>query len=370
MAEIMLQTDSLIKQYKQSDSVITAVNRASIKIPKGEFAAIIGTSGSGKSTFLHLCAGLDKPDAGSVTINGTEITKLSHDKLGRFRGENMGFVFQRHNLIPQFTALENILIPTMMCNKPDMSYQENLRHLVETLDLGDRLSHLPSELSGGQQQRVAIARALVKMPRVLLLDEPLSNLDARLRLQTREEIRRIQKETKITTVFVTHDQEEAMSISDMIVVMKSGVVQQIGKPQDVYDNPANLFVANFLGTPPINIFTGHVKGERLFIGVDNVMDVPGVKDQDVFVGIRPEGFILDMANGTLCCKPQNVEVMGRDVSVVSTHEASQKPTVRSIIDADNKVDASADVVRYRIKPHKIFLFTRDDEGVRIPFEVK
>ena len=161
-----------------------------------------------------------------------------------------------------------------------------------------------------------------------------------------------------------------MSISDMIVVMKSGVVQQIGKPQDVYDNPANLFVANFLGTPPINIFTGHVKGKRLYIGVDNVMDVPGVKDQDVFVGIRPEGFILDMANGTLCCKPQNVEVMGRDVSVVSTHEASQKPMVRSIIDADNKVDASADVVRYRIKPHKLFLFTRDDEGVRIPFEVK
>ena len=152
--------------------------------------------------------------------------------------------------------------------------------------------------------------------------------------------------------------------------MKEGILQQIGKPQDVYDNPANLFVANFLGTPPINIFTGHVKGERLFIGVDNVMDVPGVKDQDVFVGIRPEGFILDMANGTLCCKPQNVEVMGRDVSVVSTHEASQKPMVRSIIDADNKVDASADVVRYRIKPHKLFLFTRDDEGVRIPFEVK
>ena len=156
----------------------------------------------------------------------------------------------------------------------------------------------------------------------------------------------------------------------MIVVMKSGVVQQIGKPQEVYDNPANLFVANFLGTPPINIFTGHVKGEHLFIGADNVMDVPGVKDQDVFVGIRPEGFILDMEFGTLCCKPQNVEVMGRDVSVVSTHEASQKPMVRSIIDADNKVGASADVVRYRIKPHKLFLFTRDDEGVRIPFEVK
>ncbi len=201
----MLQTDSLIKQYKQSDSVITAVNRASIKIPKGEFAAIIGTSGSGKSTFLHLCAGLDKPDAGSVTINGTEITKLSHDKLGRFRGENMGFVFQRHNLIPQFTALENILIPTMMCNKPDMSYQENLRHLVETLDLGDRLSHLPSELSGGQQQRVAIARALINNPDVIMADEPTGALDRKNADEVLNLLFKTREEFGLTLVMVTHD---------------------------------------------------------------------------------------------------------------------------------------------------------------------
>lgn len=201
----MLQTDSLIKQYKQSDSVITAVNRASIKIPKGEFAAIIGTSGSGKSTFLHLCAGLDKPDAGSVTINGTEITKLSHDKLGRFRGENMGFVFQRHNLIPQFTALENILIPTMMCNKPDMSYQENLRHLVETLDLGDRLSHLPSELSGGQQQRVAIARALINNPDIIMADEPTGALDRKNADEVLNLLFKTREEFGPTLVMVTHD---------------------------------------------------------------------------------------------------------------------------------------------------------------------
>ena len=205
MAEIMLQTDSLIKQYKQSDSVITAVNRASIKIPKGEFAAIIGTSGSGKSTFLHLCAGLDKPDAGSVTINGTEITKLSHDKLGRFRGENMGFVFQRPNLIPQFTALENILIPTMMCNKPDMSYQENLRHLVETLDLGDRLSHLPSELSGGQQQRVAIARALINNPDIIMADEPTGALDRKNADEVLNLLFKTREEFGLTLVMVTHD---------------------------------------------------------------------------------------------------------------------------------------------------------------------
>ena len=205
MPDIMLQAESLIKQYKQSDTVITAVNRVGIKVPKGEFVAIIGTSGSGKSTLLHILAGLDKPDAGSVVVNGTEITKLSHDALGKFRGENMGFIFQRHNLIPQFTALENILIPTMMCSKPDMSYQENLRHLVEVLDLGDRLSHLPSELSGGQCQRVAIARALINNPDILMADEPTGALDRKnadevlnLLLKTREEF-------GTTLVMVTHD---------------------------------------------------------------------------------------------------------------------------------------------------------------------
>jgi multiple sugar transport system ATP-binding protein len=226
----------------------------------------------------------------------------------------------------------------------------------------------PSELSGGQQQRVAIARALVKLPKVLLLDEPLSNLDARLRLQTREEIRRIQKETGITTIFVTHDQEEAMSISDMIVVMKLGVLQQIGKPQEVYDDPANLFVAKFLGTPPINVFSGSVKGEKLYIGEECVMDVPGVADQAVSVGIRPEGFIPD-ENGKLTCDISNVEVMGRDVSVVSTNAASLNPTVRSIIDADFKVNSSMEKIRYTLKPHKVFLFNADDE-TRIRFEVK
>ena len=367
--KIVLQ--NLTKKFpgpgKRGEDVV-AVRDFNYEFPDGKLVGLLGPSGCGKSTTLFMICGLEKPTEGKIFFGQDNVTALAPEDRG------VGVVFQNYALYPHLTVEQNILFPlqnlkgAQKLSKQEMQRRaEEAAHLVQIEKLMQRR---PSELSGGQQQRVAIARAIVKMPRVLLLDEPLSNLDARLRLQTREEIRRIQKETKITTVFVTHDQEEAMSISDMIVVMKSGVVQQIGKPQDVYDNPANLFVANFLGTPPINIFTGHVKGERLYIGVDNVMDVPGVKDQDVFVGIRPEGFILDMANGTLCCKPQNVEVMGRDVSVVSTHEASQKPTVRSIIDVDNKVDASADVVRYRIKPHKIFLFTRDDEGVRIPFEVK
>ena len=210
----------------------------------------------------------------------------------------------------------------------------------------------PSELSGGQQQRVAIARALVKMPKVLLLDEPLSNLDARLRLQTREELRRIQCETKITTVFVTHDQEEAMSISDMIIVMKEGVIQQIGKPQEVYDNPANLFVAN--------VFRGQVKDHTLYIGKDAILKAGNVPDQEVWVGVRPEGFTLN-ENGALHCNLSRIEVMGRDVSVVSTKEESENATIRSIISAENKVDLAKEEVRFALKPGKVLAFEKETE---------
>ena len=262
------------------------------------------------------------------------------------------------------TVKQNILFPLQNLKGADkLSKEEMLErayNAAKLVQLDELMERKPSELSGGQQQRVAIARALVKMPRVLLLDEPLSNLDARLRLQTREEIRRIQRETGITTIFVTHDQEEAMSISDLIVVMKLGVVQQIGKPQEVYDDPANLFVAKFLGTPPINVFEGTVKDGKVYLGEDAVLDVNGVADQDVYVGIRPEGFELD-PNGPMACGLNNVEVMGRDVSIVSTHAASLNPVVRAIINADNKIDLSQQTVCFRVKAHKLFLFNKETE---------
>jgi multiple sugar transport system ATP-binding protein len=159
-----------------------------------------------------------------------------------------------------------------------------------------------------------------------------------------------------------------MSISDYIVVMKLGVVQQIGKPQEVYENPTNLFVAKFLGTPPINVFAGSVKGGKLYIGEAAVLDVPGVEDQKVHVGIRPEGFIVD-DNGPLVCGLSNLEVMGRDSSVVATSPESVNPTIRAIIDSDVKVNESSDTVRFSLKSHKVFLFNYETEE-RIPFEVK
>jgi multiple sugar transport system ATP-binding protein len=187
-------------------------------------------------------------------------------------------------------------------------------------------------------------------------------------LQTREEIRRIQKETGITTVFVTHDQEEAMSISDRIVVMKDGVVQQIGRPQDVYDNPKNLFVAKFLGTPPIGVYEGEIKGGKLYIGEDVVLSFVGASDRRVYVAVRPEGYIPD-EKGSLHNTLKGVEVMGRDISILSENKAAQNPVIRSIVSADSKnsIDVTAKTVSFKLKPHKVFLFDRDTEE-RIPFE--
>ena len=351
---------------KKAGKEVVAVNDFTFEIPDGKLIGLLGPSGCGKSTTLYMISGLQKPTSGKIFFGEDDVTELSTENRG------IGLVFQNYALYPHMTVRQNILFPLQNLKGADKMSKEDMleraQWAADLVQIGDLMDRKPSEMSGGQQQRVAIARALVKMPRVLLLDEPLSNLDARLRLQTREEIRRIQRETGITTIFVTHDQEEAMSISDMIVVMKLGVVQQIGKPQDVYDDPVNLFVAKFLGTPPINVLEGTVKDGKVYIGEDMVMEVSGVADQDVIIGIRPEGFEL-AEDGALECALSNVEVMGRDVSVVSTNPNSLNPSVRSIINADNKVDLAAKSVRYNIKPHKFFLFNKETEE-RIRYEVK
>ena len=332
---------------------VVAVSDFTFIVPDGELIGLLGPSGCGKSTTLNMICGLETPTEGQVFFGENDVTNLAAEHRG------VGMVFQNYALYPHLTVLQNILFPLQnLKGDKKLSRQEMLSRAQEAaklVQISELMDRKPAELSGGQQQRVAIARALVKMPHVLLLDEPLSNLDARLRLQTREEIRRIQRETGITTVFVTHDQEEAMSISDCIVVMKSGVVQQIGRPQDVYDQPRNLFVAKFLGTPPINVFEGEVKGGKLWIGQESVLETPGAAEGPVWVGIRPEGFLLD-ENGPLTCNLSAVEVMGRDKSVVSTHPASVNATIRSIIDSENQVDTGKKTVRFRLRPRKVFLF--------------
>ena len=351
---------------KGNKGEVTAVDSFTFTIEDGELIGLLGPSGCGKSTTLHLLSGLQTPTDGSIFFGEDDVTNLPAEHRG------VGLVFQSYALYPHLTVRQNIRFPLenlkgkQKLNKEEM--EKRVEEAARLVQIDGLLERKPSELSGGQQQRVAIARALVKTPRILLLDEPLSNLDARLRLQTREEIRRIQQATGITTVFVTHDQEEAMSISDRIVVMKEGVVQQIGAPQKVYDDPDNLFVATFLGTPPIHVFDAEVKSQQLTIGGVPVMQVCGIADGEVTAAIRPEGFEL-AENGALSCKLHRVEVMGRDISVVCEHPACQAPVIRAIISAENQVDTRKDTVRFDLKPEKVFLFCKET-GKRLRFDVE
>ena len=365
--ELQNLTKVFPSRNKKENKEVVAVSNFTFEIPDGKLVGLLGPSGCGKSTTLYMISGLQQPTSGRIFFGDEDVTDLSPENRG------IGLVFQNYALYPHMTVKQNILFPLQNLKGEDKLTKEQMLEkavwAAKLVQIDELMDRKPSELSGGQQQRVAIARALVKTPRVLLLDEPLSNLDARLRLQTREEIKRIQTQTGITTVFVTHDQEEAMSISDIIVVMKLGVVQQVGKPQDVYDDPTNLFVAKFLGTPPINVFEGEVRQGQLYLDGKVVLNVPGVSDRPVFVGIRPEGFIPE-ANGPFEVALSNVEVMGRDVSIVSTHPASVNPVVRSIVDADYKIDKLGySRVSFTLKPHKVFLFDKETEE-RIYFEVK
>jgi len=359
-------TKKFPNRNKKIHEDVVAVNDFTFEIPDGKLIGLLGPSGCGKSTTLNMISGLAKPTSGKVFFGDDDVTGIPAENRG------VGLVFQNYALYPHLTVRQNILFPLQNLKGKDKLTKEEMNKKAEEaaalVQIGEYMDRKPSELSGGQQQRVAIARALVKMPRILLLDEPLSNLDARLRLQTREELRRIQRETGITTIFVTHDQEEAMSISDMIVVMKAGILQQIGKPQDVYDHPENLFVAKFLGTPAINVFTGEVKSGKLYIGEEVVLDAEGIEDKPVWVAIRPEGFI-PTENGPFSLNLQRVEVMGRDTSVISTHPNMEGVSVRSIIDSDDEIHTKEGKVYFSLKKNKVHIFDKESE-MKIPFADK
>ena len=352
-------TKKFISKHNKNE-IVTAVNDFDFEIPDGKLVGLLGPSGCGKSTTLNLICGLEEPTSGKIFFGDLDVSKLPPENRG------VGMVFQNYALYPHLTVRQNIMFPLENLKGADKLSKEVMEEkaleaakLVQIEMLMDRR---PSELSGGQQQRVAIARALVKTPGVLLLDEPLSNLDARLRLQTREQIRRIQKETGITTIFVTHDQEEAMSISDMIVVMSAGVLQQMGKPQEVYNDPINLFVAKFLGTPAINIFDGYIRDHGLYIGDDRIGE-RNVEDQEVYIGVRPEAFD-PKENGSFKCKYDRTETTGRDTSIVCHNDKCiSDEDIRAIISADEPVYINDGVITFDLKPNKVHVFSKKDESV-------
>jgi multiple sugar transport system ATP-binding protein len=321
-----------------------AVDDLSITIPSGKLVGLLGPSGCGKSTTLYMIAGLLKPSGGKIFFGTDDVTRLAPEKRG------IGLVFQNYALYPHMTVRQNILFPleNLDIKRDDaMVLVEDMARLV---NIYDQLDKKPAQLSGGQQQRVAIARALVKKPRVLLLDEPLSNLDARLRLQTREEIKRIQRETGITTIFVTHDQEEAMSISDQMVVLDFGVKQQMDAPQTMYNRPGNLFVAKFLGNPPINIVDGRVEQGKILIG-DIAVGKTNAADGDYTVGIRPEDFRYDAEGFDI--HPEDVEHIGRDTLIRFDFGGK---SVRALVDSDSVIQNNT--LRLIVKPGKVHLFDK------------
>ena len=364
-----IRFDGLTKRFpnrnKEIKADVVAVDNFTFEIPDGKLIGLLGPSGCGKSTALNLICGLETPTSGKIYFDEDDVTDLPPENRG------VGMVFQSYALYPHLTVRKNIMFPLENLKGKDKltkaQMEEKVLEAAKVVQIEELLDRKPKEMSGGQQQRVAIARSLVKMPRVLLLDEPLSNLDARLRIQTREEIKRIQNTTGITTIFVTHDQEEAMSISDMIVVMKTGVVHQIGKPQEVYDNPIDLFVAKFLGTPPINVFDGEIKGGELYIGGEKVLGKDYVKDTadgEVTVGIRPEGFVLndslDGKEGVFSVDLKAIEVMGRDTSVVFEH-ANAEGRLRAIVRSDNNIDGKSETIKFNLNSKKVYVFSKETE---------
>ena len=334
-----LHLEKLVKDFAE----VRALDTGDLTIQDGKLTGLLGPSGCGKSTLLYLISGLQSPTSGRIFFGDRDVTLLPPEKRG------IGLVFQNYALYPHMTVEQNIAFPLVNQKVKKEEIRERTEEMAKLVQIGDLLKRKPSQLSGGQQQRVAIARALVKQPEILLLDEPLSNLDARLRLEMREEIRRIQIETGVTTVFVTHDQEEAMSITDEIVLMKKGIVQQQCAPQEMYLNPGNQFVASFLGNPPISYFRFPVQDGCLQISDTCRLPLSLRHEGAVVTGIRPEAW---RKGDGLAIQVQTVEQHGKD-NQITFQLADTK--ARALLDVTEPVRVG-DTVSLTLDPRFVYFF--------------
>lgn len=355
----MIEIKNLKKVF---DNGFEALKDVSFTINEGELVCLLGPSGCGKTTILNIIAGLLDPTKGDVLNDGITLV----DKQPKDR--NIGFVFQNYALYPHMTVLQNVMFPLTVGDKklPKKEAEAIARKFMKLTDIEELESKKPSTMSGGQQQRVAITRALVQNPKILLLDEPLSNLDARLRLKIREEIRRLVKEINITTIFVTHDQEEALSISDKIVLMNEGVIQQHDDPQNLYLEPANLFVAKFIGNPVINLIdvtieNNQIKHPNFVLNVSDLSDQrikETLVDGQYTLGIRPENVVLS-SQPIMDVTVDTVELIGRDrilnFDVNGTH-------MKCVVGVDEFIQEN-DTISIAFETNRMFLFKPD--GTRV-----
>jgi sn-glycerol 3-phosphate transport system ATP-binding protein len=307
VAEVVLE--HVTKRFSED---VVALDDLSLDVPDGEFLILVGPSGCGKTTALRLVAGLEKPTDGAIWIGETKVNGIPP------RDRDIAMVFQNYALYPHMTVAKNLAFGLKERKTPRPEIERRVREVSEILGLDDLMKRRPAQLSGGQRQRVAMGRALVREPKAFLLDEPLSNLDAKLRVQMRAELKRIHQRLGITTIYVTHDQVEAMTLGDRIVVMSAGRVQQIGRPQEVYRRPANLFVAGFIGSPPMNLVRATVSRGRIQAG-DLSIAANGAADGDVALGLRPQDLRIAASDDpSLDFAVDVVEPLGDEVVVHGT----------------------------------------------------
>ncbi|MCD2501037.1 ABC transporter ATP-binding protein [Clostridium sp. NSJ-145] len=326
-----------------------AINDVTLQIPKGKLVSLLGPSGSGKSTTLFTISGIHKPHSGKIFFGDRDVTGLDPEKLG------IGLIFQNYALYPHMTVRENIMFPLKNLKWDKAKAEARVLEVAKIVKIQDQLDKKPAQLSGGQQQRVAIARAIAKNPDILLLDEPLSNLDTKLRVETRQEIRRIQKETGVTAIFVTHDQEEAMSISDEIVLMKDGAIQQISSPSDIYMNPCNKFVASFIGSPEMNFIDLTINNGECTIDTLKIDNLPKDMSKGT-LGVRAEDF--EVATEGLKTKVMTVEILGRERLLTLEHNDR---TYKMLVDKEFYINEGEELI-VRPKTGKSYVFDAESEA--------
>jgi multiple sugar transport system ATP-binding protein len=336
-----------LKRVEKTFGSARVIKGVDLTIEKGEFVVFVGPSGCGKSTLLRMIAGLTDIDGGSIELDGRDITNLPSSK------RDLAMVFQSYALYPHMSVADNMSFALRLARADKSVIQQKVARAAEILNLTPYLQRTPRELSGGQRQRVAIGRAIVRAPKVFLFDEPLSNLDAALRGQTRVEIAKLHRELGATTIYVTHDQVEAMTLADRVVVLRDGQVEQVGSPLALYDQPANQFVAQFIGTPQMNLIdTAALPAVKTMVGNDRA--------HDGFVGVRPENVLVRPAGeGKLAGRVELIESLGANTLIYTNVDGAQ------IVAAQNTRTALhlGDTVGLDIVPSALHLFNRQGQAV-------
>lgn len=349
-----------------SGSTKPAVDQLDLDIKDGEFLVLVGPSGCGKSTSLRMLAGLEPVDQGAIRIGERDVTDLQP------RERDIAMVFQNYALYPHFTVADNMAFALKIAKVPKDEINRRVQEAAKLLDLEQYLERKPKALSGGQRQRVAMGRAIVREPQVFLMDEPLSNLDAKLRVQTRTQIAALQRRLGTTTVYVTHDQVEAMTMGDRVAVLKDGILQQVGTPRDLYDHPENVFVAGFIGSPPMNLVPARLSGEVAVVGGatvalsrDTLSAVSAKQLDEVTIGFRPEDVTVSDDGTGIPVEVQIVEELGADAYAYATLAGPNSAMTQVVARTDGRrPPARGEIVHLVVKPDHARVFDPRD-GLRI-----